>query len=106
MHRCEKNIGTTMNTVISMIAASSSSSTTTPITEALTSHSVRSGALNYIGFCNEIPIHWALMRAGYNLDGLATIFTYLSGTYRNDAPVGRTLSFWPNPMSGGIIQLF
>lgn len=50
-----------------------------PLTKFLTSHSLRSGPLNYANYNNNILIHWLVQRGGWAVDGMQTIFNYLAG---------------------------
>jgi hypothetical protein len=45
----------------------------------LTSHSVRAGSLNQASFHHEIMIQWLILRGGWSVDKMQTIFYYLAG---------------------------
>ncbi len=91
------------------------------LTAALTSHSARSGCATYLNTHPRLLIQWLILRGGWSMSGVLTIFAYIAGilyfvvfifcvhlfavlllgTFNSDAPVGRALSGW-DPDYGGI----
>jgi len=69
-------------------------------TEALRSHSGRSGPATYANEHPDIQTQWIIPRGGWTLDGLQTIFNYLCGTTKTDSKVGRALSGWRSANEG------
>lgn len=70
------------------------------MTDGLTSQSSRSGAATYANEHGEMQTQWIIPRGGWTLDGVQTIFNYVSGTSKTDAKVGRALSGWPSTDKG------
>lgn len=73
------------------------------LTENLTSHSVRSGSLNYCNYNENLSIIWLILRAGFSMDSIVTLFNYIAGNHQTDTPVARVLSAWPVPNEGGFL---
>jgi len=71
------------------------------LTAHLTSHSTRSGPAEYANEHPDIQSQYVVPRGGWELGGMQTYFTYISGTYKTDSRCGRALSGWPNANEGG-----
>lgn len=67
----------------------------------LLSHSTRSGGATFANEHADIQTSWIVLRGGWTLEGMQTIFNYLCGTMKTDASVGRVLSGWASAGSGG-----
>jgi hypothetical protein len=72
------------------------------LSDSLTSQSSRSGSATFANEHREMQTQWILPRGGWTLDGVQTIFNYVSGTGKTDARVGRALSGWPSIQDGGV----
>jgi len=71
------------------------------MTENLLSHSMRSGPATFANEHADIQTSWIVLRGGWTLEGLQTIFNYLCGTGKTDSRVARALSGWPSALRGG-----
>lgn len=71
------------------------------MTERLLSHSMRSGGASFANEHSDIQTSWIVLRGGWTLEGLQTVFNYLCGSVKTDSRVARALSGWPNALRGG-----
>ncbi len=70
------------------------------LSEHLTSQSTRSGSATFANEHSEMQTQWIIPRGGWTLEGVQTIFNYVSGTSLTDARVGRALSGWESVSKG------
>lgn len=77
------------------------------LSEHLTSQSTRSGSATFANEHSEMQTQWIIprggWRGGWTLEGVQTIFNYVSGTSLTDARVGRALSGWESVSKGILI---
>jgi hypothetical protein len=66
-----------------------------------TSHAQRHGAAEAANEHPDILTQWLIPRGAWTLEQLQTIFTYIAGTAKEDAKVGRVLAGWPSADHGG-----
>jgi integrase len=71
------------------------------LTQKLLSHSTRSGSASHANAHSDVQTSWVVLRGGWTLDGLQTVFNYLCGSAKTDSKVGRALSGWPSAHRGG-----
>lgn len=71
------------------------------LTQKLLSHSTRSGSATHANSHSGVQTSWVVLRGGWTVDSLQTIFNYLCGSTKTDSKVGRALSGWPSADHGG-----
>lgn len=76
------------------ISAAETGDDTWTLSEGLTSQSSRSGASTHADQHSQMQTQWLIPRGGWTLDGIQTIFNYVSGTQKTDSRVGRALAGW------------
>lgn len=66
----------------------------------LSSQSARSGSATFANEHPQMQTQWLVQRGGWTLDGIQTIFNYISGTGKTDSRVARALSGWESTDKG------
>lgn len=71
----------------------------------LSTHSARSGSATYADQHSSVHTQHVIMRGGWSVEGIQTIFNYIVGTAKTDSIVGRALSNYTTADTGGLCHV-